>query len=374
MNGGSDGQLAKVGTDGKTLYLTMDCVGELEDKSPHPAPSTPGPAPYYLSSQGVDRTYVLRSTDAVTWTALGILPSSVWRLGLATLDGGELALGHYRDIALLTPKADGTLAKPEKDHPAPTAIGWTGFVQRQVAVPSGATGYFGVNQYTATITARVPGANQVLLAFPATFTETSGHSYGYQLYVFDPTLKTYAAAAPVQSSWHTDQSLVMHLDAIEVGGGPVLLTWYDIDQGAAKVTLRGRFVFSATETSPDFAVATDSATTPHVFALQPEDTWFGDYKTAGAYRTPLGAAPKDLDTWHYYPMWDEQDGRMHFSHVEVARGVAVARSGWAQIHPIGVAQPRPGPPPVEIVKELATPAIREIVKRARREDEESSAP
>jgi hypothetical protein len=347
-NGGSDGQLAQVNLAGDTTYLTMSCRGWPRD------PTKPG----YVINQAttgtteIDSTYVLRSTDGGgVWTNLGKITNQAWRYGVAQLDNGDLAVARLNDISFATKQTNGTYKMPTVEHPLPIAVGWdaTTFVNNPKFNPPNA---IGANLWASTILARVPGSDHLLITYPATIKDSAGKaSHGHELYFYDKTTKTYSTEPPILPSTHTTDNVAMHLNAIGTGGGPVLLYWYDVNATTNTVTLRGRVIYSQTEMSDDFNVAMDTATTPHSFSVTPgADHWFGDYKTAGGYSWK-GLSANGTASYHYYPMWDQPDGTMRFSHVtaeKLAKPIVVKGSNRVLIP-----KWKPAPPPVEVTRTLS---------------------
>jgi hypothetical protein len=350
-NGGPDGQLAHVNTAGDTTYMMMPCVGYKQDKT------KPG---YILSADHVNELYVLRSTDGGgSWTTLGKLPTTAWRYGVASLENETLAFARYNDLSFATKQANGTYVMPTTEQPVPGTYGWSGFT---------APTSMDDNVWSTTVIARVGNSKNVVIAYPAAIKDASNKtSNGYELYFYDRTANTFSSAPAILPMTHGSQSFLMHLAIVEAPPGPALLYWYDVNTSTNKVRIRGRFVFAEDQTSDDFDVAVDAANTPHSFTITPGAShWFGDYKTAGGY-TWKGITTLGTSYYHYYPMWDEPDGTMRFSHVTVERTTKIS-IGFKKIDVILPTKPKIGPPPVELQRGLSA-TEKAFVQRTEREAE-----
>jgi hypothetical protein len=350
-NGGSDGQLAKV-SGGSSVYLTMDCVGFLQDKS------KPG---FVLSQNSVDRTYVLRSTDeGANWTDLGFIPGlghgdTGWRTGIVAMQNGDLAFGAFNFFMFAHKQNNGTYSFSSATYPTTAPSGWSDTSNPVFSAING------TRIMANSLLTRVPGSKSLAIAYPASIKDANNTlADGYELFLFDPSNNNLAQAAPILPTVHALGHFLMHMVAIDPGSGPVLLYWYDIDGNAKTATMRGRFIYNDGNYSDDFAIATiteykgppsptkgqtDSFTVPYKF--QTGFAWYGDYHTAGGY-TPSGIMPTTSQTFHYYPMWVQSDGKARYSHVSVthtliAKGPAPP-GGSIILYP----KWKPGPPPVEL--------------------------
>lgn len=350
-NGGSDGQLARV-SRGSNVYLTMDCVGFLQDKS------KPG---FVLSQNPVDRTYVLRSTDeGSNWTDLGFIPGlghygSGWRTGIVAMQNGDLAFGVSNFLMFAHKQNNGAYSFNSATYQTTAPAGWADPTNSVFAPING------TRIIANTLLARVPASKSLAIAYPATIKDANGkNADGYELFFFDPGNNTLAQATPILPRVHAPGHFLMHMVAIDPGSGPVLLYWYDIDGNAKTATMRGRFIYDGGSYSDDFAIATiteykgppplvkgqiDSFTVPYTF--QTGFAWYGDYHTAGGYAAS-GFMPSLSETLNYYPMWVQSDGKAHYSHVSVTQTLTSKGSampgGSIILYPLW----KPGPPPVEL--------------------------
>jgi hypothetical protein len=371
-NGGPDGQLVKVDLSNDNVYVTMPCEGRKQDLT------KPG---FVLSNSEVNETFVLRSTNkGATWDNLGTLPVKAWRFGIAPLNSGKLAIARYNALSFGIKLANGTYQLPTTEQSASVAWGYVDYLTHPAGVPVSVkfsttpqvtAKIICTNFWAVTIVSRVPDSDNVLIAYPATLTDSNGKkSYGYQLYFYDRIANQFSQATPIFPAVHSPDNALMHLAAIDPGTGPVLLYWYDINADTKKATVRGRLIFADKQYSDDIVVATDAPNTTHVFDLitMPKGCpdgkggyvggyWFGDYKTAGGF-APHGFSARD-QVYRYYPMWDEPDGTVRFSEVvvhKVKERVGRLGADFKKLNIVVAAKPKIGPPPVELHKRILTDA------------------
>jgi len=307
--GGSDGQLVHVDPATDRLYLTFSCVGYKRG---------PG-APFSLDPGApLDDTLVASSDDGgASWHSLGFFPRSVWRLPVLPVAPGLLAFG-VRDGALLAKRAaSGTYVYAKDYTESPDAApGWPGFpVSRDTATNT----YIDSNVWASTIAARTPGTSDFFIAYPSA---AAGKGFGYRIVFYDRAAGRFTDTHDdlLPASGGTNDFL-FHLTAIDSGAGPVLLYWYDVDSSSNTATVRGRFVLGSDLSSSDFAISPP-------FKLRksgPPADWYGDYNTAGGFRHtgPGLQGGSGAATDHYYPIWIEPYGVVHFAAVRYTeRGAA----------------------------------------------------
>lgn len=341
-NGGSDGQLSKA--VGNTVYLTMDCVGRLQDTS------KPG---WVLGTDFVARVAVLSSTtEGTSWKYLGYIPKldgdAGWRAGVVPLSNGDLAFGLLNFLTFGKKQTNGGYKFDGATIPAPTDSGWGDANNAKYQAIDG------TKVLANTLTVRVPGGDDILIAYPATVKDSNGKSVdGYEMVLYDPLNNSFGQAEPIFPAVHSANHFLMHMVAIDPGSGPVLLYWYDIDANAKTATMEGRLIYENGAYSPNFAVATTTFFKPPKYPLPmivpysfaTDSAWYGDYHTAGGY-APTGIVSPNFEQYNYYPMWVQSDGQARYSHVTVTRNPVLAKQGLFILYPIW----KPGPPPVEIEK------------------------
>src|ERR1043165_745581 len=296
-NGGSDGQLARILPDGN-LYLTMQCTAWSTPQ--------PGKTPDYTKDRE-GRTYVLRSKDEGShWTTLGYLSKAVWRQDVAYLPNGDLAFSTGKGFAFAHFKNGAfDFSTPAQPAASDGTAGWGTEAETKANV-------LALNHIMGSAIAGHLGDGKTnFLAFKARFADSSGNQhYGYRLFLYDQAAGAFGELPPILPASEPasgKRSITMHLTAIDVGDGPVMLYWDDVDAATATVTIRGRLLVRDGSTSPDFVVASDGAAS-HTFPAT-AGVWYGDYRTAAGY------ASKDSFEYHYFPIWVESDQRVHFSHV-----------------------------------------------------------
>jgi len=311
--GGSDGQLVQVDPGTGRVYLTFQCVGYTQD-------TTPGIGHFELTHVHVNKTLVATSGDeGSSWTLSGVIGVASWRFGVTPLADGGLALatGLSNSIYLGARNGNGSYAFDASGVPAPGTAGWDKQLfynnQNLSVFTKAKVGLIKANVWAATVVARIPGGDKVLLAFPATITDgpqRTGH--GYRLFFFDRDTGAYTEADPILPADNTLNSFVMHLVAVApIRSGPVLLYWYDVTGGAKTATVRGRLISSDAAHSPDFAISR-SAGGARVWSIDHHPQyWYGDYWTAGAWCAPIS----DTLSCDYYPMWVEPDGTIRYTRV-----------------------------------------------------------
>jgi hypothetical protein len=316
VNGGSDGQLAR--TQNGVVYLTMDCVGRLQDKS------KPG---WVISDNYVARTYALRSTnEGAKFSDLGYLPglgAGGWRAGVVPLSTGDIAFGVENFLMFGRKKPNGTYSFSGTRTQTSTPFDWTDIDSNPVFADI--NGKFNGDtpdprQMANTLITRVPGGDDVMLAYPAAVNDGNGMSLdGYEIYFYDPSTGQFGQANPVFPVVHAANHFLMHMVAIDPGSGPVLLYWDDVDGNARTATMRGRFIYGNGSYSSDFAVATlNAANTPYSFPMA--HAWYGDYHTAGGFASAESSGGGGVNSHpvaDYFPVWVQSGGLALFSHVSV---------------------------------------------------------
>lgn len=318
--GGSDGQLVKVNVADDRLYLTFQCVGYGQD--------TAQTGHFELSQTRLNKTLVLASIDGgASWTSLGFLGLAYWRFGIVPLRAGQLAFAASNLLTFGNPNALGGYDLDRAGIATPTGSwGWdqaTFYDNPQIP-----KALIGANIWASTVAARSPGSNDPFLVFPSTVAGRGGQvSHGYRLFFFDQERRKYAEAEPILPAPPSADNFLMHLTAVDLDAGPVLLYWYDVDGKARTATIRGRLVTGPGAYSADFAVARAGGA-PRAFALdrgQGGAYWYGDYLTAGGHAQDRG--PQGVD-YHYHPMWVEPDRAIRHTRVTV-RAPLAAGAGLA---------------------------------------------
>jgi hypothetical protein len=283
--------------------------------------------------------------------------------------GNKLANGNYQFDSSGTPTPTGQW-------------GWDNFDTTTVKTLVSA------NLFGHTIITRVPeNKNGVFMGFPDTFQINGKPANGFRLFFFDRTKNQFAEADPVLPSTRNNDSFAMHLTAIDLGGGPILLYWYDMNVASKRGTVRGRLITGMGEFSDDFPIFKSSSRLTvsaangvsaaqgnrlilagDYFDLGSNSYWYGDYKTAGGYISPTRVRAQSPgiqsvltvlpQKYNYFPMWIEPDKTVRYGQVSVE--VLPSRKSL-HINYTAIPKWRPAPPPVELIQRKITPAeLRDI--------------
>jgi hypothetical protein len=188
------------------------------------------------------------------------------------------------------------------------------------------TQYMGFNSFDGAILTRSPSSQDLLLAFADTI--DGGKGDGFKLF------RSHEAGFWFQFPDIAPQSpdpdnFILHTTAIDPGSGPIFFYWYDVNSVTKAATIRGRLVTKDDESTFDFGISRGRGAT-RSFGVSVDPRWYGDYHTAGGYR-------QYQYTYHYYPVWVEPDGKVHFAHVEftMPHAPAVASAGLGYHVPHG---------------------------------------
>jgi hypothetical protein len=350
--GGSDGQLVKHDPLTDTLYLTFKCVGYyMQKKFDHSA------AGAWVLTQPLNKTLVaISKNQGASWSSLGFIPGVAWwRFGVAPESPTKVAFGFANALTIGSPAAGGKFTFTAA-QPAPAgSFGWTGsnwkpYNQTPRPVPA-----VTANVVANTLIARAGDATHLILAFPS----DAGQSGGFRVFFYDEGQQQFAEGAPILPANNSKDSVVMHLTAIDIGFGPVMLYWDDIDGPAKKVTVRGRIVTGLCKYTSDFDISGSSDLS------SPAGSYFyGDYRTAGGFGETRLREPTRVtlaEHFHFYPMWVDRSGTLKFADVAVTESpeIRISRDPRPMVGTvvppvhlnvirIPIAQWRPSPGPVEL--------------------------
>jgi hypothetical protein len=291
--GGSDGQLVNVDRATGQIYLAFQCVGFTAE---------PSQAHFELSNTRLNRTLVAVSSGA-SWSVLGTPKTRSWRMGLLPQGAAKLALSVGGVLIPATANSFGkwTFGSTGIDV-AKAHSGWDGFDSKKTP-----RNLIHTNIWNHTVIARTPGSKRVLMTVPDTF---AGKGHGYRLFFVDPdTSAVTEAKVPVLPASANPDDFILHVQAIDIGTGPVLLYWNDVS--GSDVTIRGRFVTGLDKYTKDFVISRAGGK-DRSFSLKQVTSayWYGDYQTAGGYKVD-GVIGRS----HYYPLWVEPDKSVHYGHV-----------------------------------------------------------
>ena len=324
--GGSDGPLTKVDLSNDRVYLVFQCVGNVPDTS----------QPYFnLTNTKLNKTLVLVSYNkGGSWSSLGFIENRMrWRLGIAPLAYDRLAFALGNEILFGT-KTNSRYQFGNTSQHAPHDSGWEQhaddyFGQNPVLGPIRAN-YVGGHILGHTMVARSPGSDNLVLVFPDTITDNGNNkSHGFRLYFYDDTRSAFAEADPIMPDDRSLNSFLMHPVIIDLGTGPLLLYWTDINGVTKQAVVRGRFIYGSDRCSSDFLISRVGGNkhswdvTNNVQA--PTRYWYGDYQTASGFKVPVDTTdPFRLagKQYRYFPMWVQSDGTVRYTQVTLIEQIS----------------------------------------------------
>jgi hypothetical protein len=359
--GGTDGPLTRVDPATGRVFVTLGIVGHYRTAYPT--------SPFTLSSAELNRTVVMMSDDnGATWKRAGLLASRGWRVDVVPRQNGWLAFGHSGVVSDTGPGYAYVIPqypigfipqyhlyggfKPDEPQPH---NGWTQTLcDHLVLYTSSSTctkasdDYIKINLIDRTSLVRSPSSHNLLLAHMDTL--ENGKGDGYRLYLFDDR-PAFTSRPPIAPQGASADNFVLHVTPIDVGRGPILYYWYDINTATKRAAIRGRLITGDYEWTEDFGVSR-SLIGPRSFDVTAAALFYGDYHTAGGYYEPPVADPIS-GTYHYYPVWIEPDGNVHFAHVKFHRPVMLSVNAAAALgYFVTTPSARPTPPELIDVSRL----------------------
>jgi hypothetical protein len=369
--GGSDGQLVKVDPASGTLYLTFRCVGNDGTADAN--------GKFTLTSNALNKTLVASSTNnGVSWKSLGFINGvNWWRFGILPM-GDRVAFGFANDVVFGKPSG-GKLAFG-KAQPLSGLYG--GFNQTTSPFNPAVSPdpYVFSNVWGNTLIARAGDSQGLLLGFPSVIGSGASAANGYSVFFHDPkdsgTFSEMPAITPLTS---TPTSYVMNVTAIDLGRGPVLLYWMDVNTASHKGRMRGRIIVSMGQYSSDFDISKDADFTVNANNYFPSSPLFfyGDYHTASGYiqqaRAAIVVGSATSDIYHFYPIWVDRTGGARYAALTVTEGTqtgaSAAMAKQLNISTIGRAQWKAPPPTIELLEfKGKLPVMRETIRGERERD------
>jgi hypothetical protein len=328
--GGSDGIHARVSMKGDRIAIINQCVGYKPDPKVRDK--------FVLTKERLNKSVVVESSDGgLTWKYLGMFPKAEWRRSF--VDKPNLvafAVGTGIAFGKRQPGSD-ELAYDSDGAFVPDLV--RGSVDTPEAKELNAT--YG-NLWAHPILTRTPHGDSFILTVPSQIKRPSGAvNGGYRVFLFNPDTKNFSELAPVAPQTDGPGNYIMHLAAIDIGKGPVMLYWSEFDIATKTGKVRGRLILNATEASADFVVSRLGGQ-DSTWALVPnKHYWYGDYQTAWGFEEALPAGSKSAErTFQYFPMWIEANRTVGIAQVTIvapAQNVAIGSfvgAGAPQITPI----------------------------------------
>jgi hypothetical protein len=390
--GGSDGQTLYYDRESDALYLAFQCVGYevVTVDSPvftagHEGPPKPGSAGSIVHTKvpalgkKITNSLFLSSKDGAAWHSLGWVPNFLgWRTGIVPLGapgtaarGSSMAWGAWGYLAFASRKMAVGPATPHtrtlhasygwdpvsflgldwgKDldyFPTPcdaackqkTDTAWNARDESKVLATAGHVlgdqspgALIYSNVVVNMLTLRGHDAQSVYAVVPARV----GATDGYRVISVERATGTATELAPIVSTTNDGKHFVMRAVAADLGSGPLLVYWMDVDAAGKTATIRGRFlnVGSAPGGSTDFVVARTAGNTRTIALDAPGAVlglpiWYGDYQTAGGFSATTHQGSVATTERAFYPMWVEPDGSRHYTavHHRVSQFDPVVRPG-----------------------------------------------
>jgi hypothetical protein len=298
--GGSDGPLTKLDPADGTLYLTFRCQGN--------EGSTNKKGEWIVSNTDLDKTLVARSSDnGTSWQSMGFIEGPAWwRTGILSL-GKRVVFAYSNDVIF----ADHSGGKLDFGPAHPLTSKYGDFSKAANFDPKPSPDqYMLANIWGNTVIARAGDSRGMLLAYPTLVNQgktDKTRTNGYSVFFYDPqdsgTSSEIKAIVPVTES---PESYVMDVTAIDLGAGPVLLYWMDVNTHTQRAKIRGRFIVSLGHYSSDFDIAPEADLTvaANGYAKKSKTEYFyGDYHTASGYVQQRGPALARKNIYHFYPLW-----------------------------------------------------------------------
>ncbi len=267
----------------------------------------------------LNKTLVVSSLDgAESWTAIGAIKTALWRGGVVRQSSDRVVFGLSTGFVFGQPTPDGNLAIDVTGLPvAGASWGWAqDSFYKNNAIPKD---LIHANLWASTIVARAGASAKLLLAFPATVVNAARTAtHGYRLFIFDPDKRSYRELDPIVPAVRSPNNFLMHLAAVELQRGPVLLYWSEFLGVEKKGSVRGRIIFDDTRFSTDFPVSRAKGSARAWEMPAGKRKWYGDYQTASGYIATI-ARPTGvpLTRYRYFPMWVEPVDAIGFTEVTV---------------------------------------------------------
>jgi hypothetical protein len=316
--GGTDGPNLIVDRSSGRLYALFLCAGRQVTVDASGAP---------VLGNKVDRTYIFSSDDGgKSFVRRGSYSPRLWGPQAVALAKDRLALGVGTHTVLTQPNAvTGALDfLPPSPAVAGDKVAWQ--------FPSGTdlARRMRLNKGGNTLVARAPGGGELLIfGFPARVEKTEGNpsteTQGFRLFLHDPAVQdgdageAFRELPAILPSGSPANSAVLHVTALVAEeAGPVLVYWTDLDGSTNTARVRGRLLdensFEPGKPFTDFDIALAGGvmapftlTEPGVDAMGNDlrAYFYGDYRTAGAFRDPKVTETPflTLSSYRFYPVW-----------------------------------------------------------------------
>jgi hypothetical protein len=357
--GGSDGQLVKVDPANNMLYLTFRCVGDVgtTDKNGN----------FTLTTTGLNKTLVATSTDyGASWQSKGFIHNvNWWRFGILPLKN-LVAFGFANDVVFGIPFG----GKLGFGKAQPLTGEYGGFAQTTSPFNPNPSPdpYVFSNVWGNTVIARAGDSQGLLLSFPTVIGSGGTATNGYSVLLYDPSASgSYSEIKAIAPLTASPANYVMNVIAVDLGRGPILLYWTDVNTASHKGRIRGRIIINLGQYSSDFDITGDTDLTAGANPSAPA-FFYGDYHTASGYvQRPRGLLSANSDVYRFYPLWVDRTGGARYAQVTVSLGSTLREGATSvkqlQIATIGAAQRKTSPATVDLLKfKGKLPQMKETVR------------
>ena len=326
--GGTDGPLARVDPATGRVFVTMGLVGFKPEST----------MPFWLSDKPLNRTIVMMSSDkGSTWERASLKYFNGWRVDVVPRPNDNLAVAHvgksaseswtfvdpFNQIGFIP-----LVGTPALSYVAPTQQppgGWDQSYCSHKLLYTGSCDVdgksIGINLMDRAILTRSPGSKNLLLSY--TDTLDFGKGDGFRMFLHQGGTSTWLHLPPIAPKVADADNYLIHVTPIDVGRGPVFFYWYDVNTATSEVAIRGRLQVEDDKTTASFGVSRTGGA-PVSFSVAGMKRSYGDYHTAGGYYRADSSQPWAQTTYHYYPVWVEPDGKIHFAHVQFMRPIVVS--------------------------------------------------
>ena len=313
-NGGTDGPLARVNQKNNKIFATVWCIGYKQD--------TKKRGYFPDANKPLKRSFVLLSDDGgLSWKSLGFIEVPLWRGHIVPLENGKVCIADENALFFGTPKAGGKyqfdMVGISPGGPAYEPVSLKA-KDKKFAIDAGVGDLMSANVTQSTIAFRTGEKNDVGIVYPVNLGDIGK---GYALYFHDRANKSFAGGDLIKPMVKGKFNFIMHVSSIDLGSGPVLLYWYDVNSGAKSITMRGRLITGTGTHSADFTIARTQGK-PTSFDLALPKKWFGDYHQADGYieevPLPKGTAVSPVPgkyRYHFFPIWVQPDDTTRLAQV-----------------------------------------------------------
>lgn len=313
--GGTDGPLAKVDRATNRVFYTMKVAGNV--------PDTPI-EPFLLTGQKINHSMVAMSDDrGDSWVGATSFFFPEWRTEVVPGANDQLAFAasatqgditrafiHYTKVGVFPGQGQQANVVPapiEQGTWGWSQLPWEHSLLYKKSEDKEPTDTMKTNFAGQTVLTRSPSSQGLLMAFMDTLEQDAGD--GYRLYFVKGN--TWIPMPPIAPLVPDPDNFILHLTGIDLGIGPVLFYWYDIDSSARTATIRGRLVARDDLSTRDFKISES-------FSVATGSKWYGDYHTAGGFLLEKYLESKSHPRgpqYEYYPVWVQPDKKVHFAKV-----------------------------------------------------------